>query len=307
MSPQSVFDTASRGAQLIGELSWVLLIGGALIFIFVMVLTVRAVWSGPQRIHADRWVLGGGVIFPVVVLTALLLYGFSIGGSLTPHENMQAMQVQVIGKRWWWEVRYTGPDGRSQVITANELHLPVGCNVDLLLTTDNVIHSFWVPALAGKVDMIPGHRNRLMIETHREGTFRGQCAEYCGDQHAQMAFEVVVTSPDAFRSWLERESQPAVEPVNDLLRTGRDAFFRGGCNVCHTIRGTPANGNLGPDLTHVGGRRTLASGILPNHRGTLAGWVADAQSLKPGSLMPSMSVYTGDELRALAAYLESLK
>jgi cytochrome c oxidase subunit 2 len=192
-------------------------------------------------------------------------------------------------------------------VLANELHLPVGGVVDLTLTTADVIHSFWVPALAGKVDMIPGHRNRLVMHPSREGIYRGQCAEYCGDQHARMALEVVVQSPQAFGAWLAREATPAAEPATGEQARGRAAFFRGGCATCHTIRGTSAAGQLAPDLTHVGSRRMIAAGTLRNHRAALAGWIAGSQAIKPGNLMPSMAVFEGDELLALASYLESLK
>jgi cytochrome c oxidase subunit 2 len=192
-------------------------------------------------------------------------------------------------------------------VLANELRLPTGCVADITLSTGDVIHSFWVPALAGKVDMIPGHENRLIVHANREGVFRGQCAEYCGAQHAQMAFWVVVQPPEEFRRWLAHQARPAAEPTDEFLRVGRQAFFRGGCQECHAIRGTAATSTVGPDLTHVGGRLSLAAGALDNHIGAMAGWIADAQTVKPGSLMPSTRTLSGRELRAVAAYLESLQ
>jgi cytochrome c oxidase subunit 2 len=204
-------------------------------------------------------------------------------------------------------VRYESPDGNGAVVLANELRLPANCMVELRLRTTDVIHSFWVPALAGKVDMIPGRENRLLIDARHEGVYRAQCAEYCGTQHARMALEVIVTSPEAFRQWLAREARPAAEPSDSLRGRGRDLFLAGGCGTCHTIRGTGASGTLGPDLTHVGNRRTLAAGTLRNHVGTMAAWIVGAQTLKPGSLMPSMPVYSGEELQAVAAYLSGLE
>jgi cytochrome c oxidase subunit 2 len=307
MHPQSIFEPASRAAELMENAALVLFIGGAAIFVFVMVLVVWGAMSGPKEIDRRRWIVLGGIAFPVVVLTCLLIYGLGLGAALSHDPQLQAMRIEVIGKRWWWEVRYETPNGSGWTVLANELHLPVGCVAELTLTTSDVIHSFWVPALAGKVDMIPGHRNRLVLHANREGVYRGQCAEFCGDQHAKMAFEVVVESPEAFRAWLARQVAPAAEPVTALHERGRDAFFQGGCATCHTIRGTTAAGQLGPDLTHVGSRRTIAAGVLRTHRASLAGWIVGAQTVKPGNLMPSMGVYDGEELLALSAYLVSLQ
>jgi cytochrome c oxidase subunit 2 len=292
------------------QVALVLFIGGGLILLLVMVLVLRAAFSGERKINARTWLLGGGVVFPVVVLTLLLVYGLRVGSQLSHAghgEAADAMRIDVIAKRWWWEVRYHSPDGLSSTVLANELHLPTGSSADLRLTTTDVIHSFWVPALAGKVDMIPGHSNRLVVHATREGVYRGQCAEYCGSQHARMALNVVVEPPQEFQQWLARQRASAIEPDNDLLRAGQAAFFKGGCHVCHTIRGTDARGQLGPDLTHAGSRLTLAAGTLVNHRGAMAGWISGTQAIKPGALMPTMNVFDGPELRALSAYLESLE
>jgi cytochrome c oxidase subunit 2 len=170
-----------------------------------------------------------------------------------------------------------------------------------------VIHSFWVPSLAGKVDMIPGHRNRLVLRADEPGVHRGQCAEYCGGQHALMAIFVVVQSEADFQRWRVHQAREAAEPADEFLARGRAAFMRGGCAECHTVRGTEARGDLGPDLTHVGSRRSLAAGVLHNHVGTMAGWIAGTQAIKPGSLMPDSRAYDGAELRALAAWLKSLE
>ena len=179
--------------------------------------------------------------------------------------------------------------------------------MELELLTADVIHSFWVPSLAGKVDMIPGRSNRLVLRADEPGVFRGQCAEYCGAQHALMAFHVVVQAPADFQLWLEREAQSAPLPADTWLAEGYALFLRGGCQQCHTVRGTPARGTMGPDLTHVGARRALAAGVLDNHIGTMAGWIAGAQDVKPGNFMPSLNVYTGRELRAVSAWLMSLQ
>jgi cytochrome c oxidase subunit 2 len=301
-----VHPAAGSGAELIHELGVVLYAGGALIFVAVMLLALRAVLARGERIRAEAWVIGGGLVFPVAALTALLVYSFFVGNALPMHRAGAGSRIEVVGKQWWWEVRYEAPNG-APITLANELRIPVGEPVQLALSTSDVIHSFWVPSLAGKVDMIPGRVNTLVITADAPGVYRGQCAEYCGGQHALMAFYVIAQTPEDFRAWLEREAEPAPEPADDFLRLGRDMFFHGDCHECHTIRGTPANGRDGPDLTHVGSRRSLGAGALRNHIGTMAGWIAGAQDVKPGNRMPSMNVYSGRELRALSAWLMSLE
>jgi cytochrome c oxidase subunit 2 len=214
--------------------------------------------------------------------------------------------VQAIGRQWWWDFRYTTPEG-SAIALANELHIPVGQPVEIVLATDDVIHSFWVPALAGKVDMVPGRTNRLVMTAATTGVYRGQCAEYCGLQHALMAFVVVAQPAPQFREWLAAQARPARAPTDAFRRRGQRLFFAARCQECHAIRGTAAEGRSGPDLTHVGSRLTLGAGILDNHAGTMAGWIAGAQDLKRGNAMPSMNVFAGEDLRAVAAYLSGLK
>jgi cytochrome c oxidase subunit II len=204
-------------------------------------------------------------------------------------------------------VRYFPPGADEPVVSANEVRLPAGRPIEVLLRSTDVIHSFWIPKLAGKTDMIPGRVNRMVIQAEAPGVFRGQCAEYCGGPHALMAFYAVAMAPGEFEPWLEQEARPARIPKEAFLAEGRELFLASGCGACHTIRGTPADGQFGPDLTHVGGRLSLGAGILPNNVGTLAGWIADTQHLKPDNLMPSFNIFSGAELRALAAYLESLE
>ena len=305
---QSVVEPAlGSGAALLHELGLVLYVGAALIFIAVMALTLYGVLAPAKRVAAARWVIGGGVVFPVVLLSVLLVYSLFIGNALPMHAPDEALRIHVTGKQWWWEVRYEGVRGAGPIVLANELRIPTGEPVQLRLATSDVIHSFWAPSLAGKVDMIPGRVNDLVLQLSEPGVYRGQCAEYCGGQHALMAFYVIAETPDDFRSWLTRESQPARTPADEFLRLGREMFFAGKCHDCHTIRGTSAAGQDGPDLTHVGSRRSLGAGALRNHIGTMAGWIAGAQDVKPGNAMPSMNVYSGRELRALSAWLESLE
>lgn len=322
---------ANSGAELIDQLGTVLYVGGAAIFVFVMILAVWAVYARGRPINAQRWIVGGGLAFPAVTLTVLLVYSLAVGNALsaigtsnalqlflecfgvggTPTEARPAsdgvMRIHVIGKQWWWEVRYEQPGSAEQVVLANEIRMPTHRAVELVLSSTDVIHSFWAPALAGKVDMIPGRTTRLRLQTSEKGTYRALCAEYCGGQHALMALLVITEDQSDFDAWLARQGQPITAPSDPFLKLGHDAFFKGDCQKCHAIRGTAANAPDGPDLTHVGSRKSLAAGVLNNHIGTMAGWIAGPQDVKPGNKMPETTVFTGTELRALSAWLGSLQ
>jgi cytochrome c oxidase subunit II len=313
---QSTLNASSgSAAELIEQLGTVLYVGAAAILIVVLALALWSVFGAGRPIRERRWVVGGGIVFPSIALTVLLLHSLSVGNALDAlgHASLQVdtdrapLRVHVIGHQWWWEVRYEQAGARTHIVLANELHLPVDSAVELSLSSADVIHSFWVPALAGKVDMIPGRTTRLVLKSSAPGRFRGQCAEYCGGQHAWMALFVVAESRQRFDAWLARQARPVETPADPFLKLGYDAFFKGGCDKCHAVRGTPATAQLGPDLTHVGSRESLAAGMLDNHVGTMAGWIAGAQDVKPGNLMPSMAVYSGRELRAVSAWLESLE
>lgn len=304
---QWVLSTAGPHAELIGELTWVLVIGSTAIFVLVMALVLYALKAGPSPITARRWLIGGGIAFPALVLAALLVYALIVTNELAAHATDSASTIRVTGKRWWWEVRYAHPDGSRAIVTsANEIHVPTGRDVTLLLDTDDVIHSFWVPSLSGKVDMIPGRVNQLVLRAERAGIYRGQCAEYCGAQHAHMALYVVAHEPAEFERWLEREARPAAADMPAPAQRGRALFTSAGCAQCHSVRGTSAAGELGPDLTHVASRLSLAAGLLDNSAGNMAGWIANAQALKPGNLMPSSNV-SPEDLHALTAYVRSLE
>lgn len=309
---QSALEAWSEGADKLLEITWVLFIGGGLIFVVVIAVAALAV-AGPPRLRASlashRWVVGGGIVFPTVVLTALLLYTFFATSSFSRGDTAagNGMRVEVTGELWWWRVRYLDAQGGLLLETANEIHIPAGEQVELVLVSDNVIHSFWVPNLAGKLDMIPGHVNRMRIDARAPGVYRGQCAEYCGAQHARMAFHVVAHAPEDFRRWLQAQQAPARAPATPQLQQGLALFEQNRCGVCHSVRGTAAQGQLGPDLTWVGQRAWLAAGTLPNNEGTLAGWIADPQHLKDGALMPANRQFSGEELRALAGWLWSLR
>jgi cytochrome c oxidase subunit 2 len=212
--------------------------------------------------------------------------------------------IQVTGHQWWWQVGYP----EAEVTTANEIHIPVGEPVQVDVTSGDVIHSFWVPQLQGKIDMIPGHINRTWLQADQPGTYRGQCAEFCGDQHAFMVVLVVADPPDQYNAWLENQRQAASPPTDSVAQQGVQTFARVGCITCHTIRWgtTAAGGTLGPDLTHVASRRMLAAGALANTPGNMAGWIANPQSIKPGSDMTNLSL-NADDLQSLLALMEGLK
>jgi cytochrome c oxidase subunit 2 len=214
------------------------------------------------------------------------------------------LTVEVTGHQWWWEVRYPDTDPERVFTTADEIRIPAGEPVEVRLIGADVIHSFWVPALMGKTDMIPGQVNRTWIEAEKPGTFRAQCAEYCGAQHARMALLVVSMPPEEFRAWRERQLAPAPEPATEAARTA-EATFVARCGLCHTVRGTRAGGRLGPDLSHLMTRKTLAAATLPNTTGHLFGWIADPQTVKPGSRMPRIGL-SGPELQAIGSFLATL-
>jgi cytochrome c oxidase subunit II len=309
--PQSAMGGQGDVASRILEVTWVLFIGGGLIFL-VVVLVGLAALAGPASVRAwvsrRSFVLGAGVVFPVVVLTVLLAYTFGVAAGLVRAQaEPAAVRVHVTGEMWWWRVRYLDASGAMLMETANEIRIPAGQPVDVQLSSQDVIHSFWVPNLAAKLDMIPGKVNKQRLHAREPGVYRGQCAEFCGAQHANMAFIVVVQPAAEFEGWLKASASPAAEPATELARRGQALFAQSRCTVCHTIRGTPADGRLGPDLTHVGSRLSLGAGTLPNGAGALAGWISDPQHVKPGVRMPGYRLESGEDLRALAAYLEGLR
>lgn len=308
--PPPVFDPAGPFAGSITTLSWILLAMGLLVLGLVLFFLYVAL-SGKSRFRAKlggtRMVWLGGIAFPVVVLTVLLVYGLMLTRSLSAPIGEGELRVRVTGEMWWWRVAYLDRQGGAALLDANELHIPVGQRVVLELESADVVHSFWVPRLSGKLDMVPGRRNLMRIQADEPGVFGGQCAEYCGGPHALMGFVVIAHPEDEFAQWMARRRAPSAAPAGRVASEGEALFQSAGCAACHRIAGTPANGLAGPDLTHVGSRRTLGAGILPNNRGTLMGWIGDSQAIKPGNRMPAYSVLSGDELRSLAIYLEGRK
>ncbi|HEX2864332.1 MAG TPA: cytochrome c oxidase subunit II [Deinococcales bacterium] len=252
-----------------------------------------------------RWVgvvLIGGAAVPAVVLAVLMSVNVATEHASAAASGPPVMTIQVIGHRWWWEVVYP----KQGFSTANEIHIPVGQPVRLLLNSDDVIHSFWVPELAGKTDMIPGQTNEMLLQANRAGVYRGQCAELCGEEHAKMAFIVQAQAPGSFNTWLQAQAQEAPVPTTDEERQGQQVFLSSACVYCHAVRGTNASSRFGPDLTHLMSRSTLGAGTIPNTLANLAGWVVDSQSIKPGNKMPPMYM-DSKQLHALLQYLKLLQ
>jgi cytochrome c oxidase subunit 2 len=305
--PQSAFVTAGRDAEQIDRLFVVMTAGALILWVAVVGLAVYAIRTRSPLTQraANLLIIGGGVALPTVVLGALLAYGLPMLPAILSLPPDDGLRIHVTGKQWWWRVEYVTPTG--VVEAANEVRLPVGRRVQLQLESRDVIHSFWVPSIAGKMDMIPGRVTRIALEPTRTGTFRGACAEYCGASHAKMAFETVVMEPGAFAAWLEaqyRSAQPSTDP---LAARGQAAFTAHGCTACHTVRGIAAAGRIGPDLTHVGSRLGLAAGTLSNDPDAFAAWITQTDTLKPGAHMPAFRTLAPQELSALAAFLESLQ
>jgi cytochrome c oxidase subunit 2 len=242
-----------------------------------------------------------GVVAPAIILTTVFLVSARDLNALSAPVKTDAMTVSVIGHDWWWEVRYP----QQHVVTANEIHIPTGRPVLLHLSTSDVIHSFWVPQLSQKTDMIPGKTNRLVLQADRPGIYRGQCAEFCGLEHARMSFLVIADTPSQFDSWIGTESQPVATSTGAAAQ-GKRVFLNSTCVGCHTIQGTSAVATDGPDLSHFGSRHTIAANTVPNTRGNLAAWIEDPQGIKPGALMPPAVVGPG-QLQALVTFLEGLK
>jgi cytochrome c oxidase subunit II len=305
--PPPVLDPAGPYAGSIAVLSWVLL-GMAVVVLGIVLAALWVALFGKQRLRRRLggqtviWV--GGIVFPLVVLTGLLIYGLSLTRNLTQPAPPGAMRIQVTGEMWWWRVAYLDGQGQAWMWDANEIHIPTGTTVELELRSADVIHSFWVPRLSGKLDMIPGRTNVMKIRADQPGVYGGQCAEYCGGPHALMGFVVVAHPPEHFALLMAARQAVVAPDVPADNGRGAQIFASAGCAACHRIAGTPYNGMAGPDLTYVGTRQTLGAGILPNNRGTLMGWIGNAQAIKPGNRMPPYTVLPAEDIRDLALYLE---
>jgi cytochrome c oxidase subunit 2 len=280
-----------------------------LIWIAVIILTIWAALTPPESHNHRRsnfLIIGGGALLPMILLVVLLIYGLAPLPSLLAPAPEGSLKVMVSGEQWWWRVRYRTPDGNA-VVLANEIRLPLGEPVEFRLESPDVIHSFWIPSLAGKMDMIPGRVTRLALTPTKTGVFRGACAEYCGTSHALMSFYVVVHEKEAFERWLAHQQTAALSPRAAAAARGQELFIASGCGACHTIRGTLAKGVIGPDLTHVGSRLSIGAGALPTTREALVRWIGRTDHVKPGVIMPAFGMLPQEHLQALALYLEGLK
>jgi cytochrome c oxidase subunit 2 len=311
----STLDPASHESGMIASTTWWLVGASTVIYAVVCAAMVAATSRHRDRstssvdlsAASERMIVWYGAIIPGAILVALFVLTLTAMHRYPATISRRAVTYHVTAHQWWWDVAWVDALSGRAMHSANEIHVPVGTPVRISLTTDDVIHTFWVPQLQGKIDLIPGDTNEIRFTALRAGVYRGQCAEFCGAQHAHMAFVVVAEPVDSFAQWMASEEAPAAEPYDSATRRAQQLVVSGPCGICHTIRGTTASGTIGPDLTHIGSRLTLAAGELPNNVGTMEAWITNAQSLKPGVAMPSMRLFTGDQLRAVAAYLEGLR
>lgn len=260
----------------------------------------------PDHEHHMTRGLTWAIAATIVILLVFFVYDLSVGRTLSPVPVAHPLTIEVTGKQWWWQLDYADTSAHGRFTTANEVHIPVGEPVLFLLSAQDVIHSMWVPNLAGKKDLIPGYTHSLWFQADTAGIYRGQCAEFCGQQHAKMAMFIVAEPRATYDAWVARQREPAATPTDSVTSRGQEVFLTRSCAMCHSIEGTPAGSHAGPDLTHVASRRTIAAGTLPNTRGALAGWIVDPQRIKPGSKMPPNQLEPKD-LDALLTYLQSLK
>ena len=311
----SVLAPYGADASSTASLAWLMFaIAGIVLLVISALLWISYRRSGIPKKNKDlysndrtylRNVIFGGGIAPIIVLLIVMGLGIRVENISTARRNKSdtGINIEVIGHQWWWEVRYSN----QNFATANEIHIPVGQPVTVHVTSADVIHSFWVPQLHGKIDLIPGQTNTITLETDQAGVYRGQCAEFCGVQHAHMAFLVIAQKPEDFQAWLAGENKTSTQPkVGSLEQEGQQAFLGSACVYCHTIAGTNASGTLGPDLTHLASRQTIGADLLPNTSGNLAGWILNSQTLKPGNHMPPMDL-NGVQVQAMLAYLGTLK
>jgi cytochrome c oxidase subunit II len=306
---QSALEPAGRDAERIADLFWGMTIGAVIIWLGFVALMIYSGYFARREYTvkaATLLVIGGGIVFPTFVLTGLLSYSLTLLPSFLDPAPEGSLKILVTGEQWWWRVRYYRADGQA-VDVANEIRIPVGAPVEFELESPDVIHSFWIPSLGGKMDMIPGRKTRLRLEPTKAGIFRGVCAEYCGTSHALMAFWVVVEEKEKFDQWLDEQAKPASSSEGSSANVGRESFLANGCGACHTVRGTAADGVVGPDLTHAGSRLSVGAGVLANNADSFRHWIAHTNDKKPGVRMPAFGMLPPDQLQALAVYLESLK
>jgi cytochrome c oxidase subunit II len=312
-SRQSILTTHSRPAHNIALLWWWMLAAAVIVFLGAIVLLFMSYlrrkvpglpFVGEREWVAQAMVLVFGIGVPLVALVALFAVAdiYLVGQTSAPAKRTTSMTINVIGHQWWWEVHYPG----TGVVTANEIHIPVDTRINLVATTADVIHSFWVPSLNRKIDMIPGRRNRILLESNQVGVFRGQCSQFCGFQHAHMSMRVFAQTPARFRAWLADERKPGATPSGAAAQRGRQEFMSDQCASCHTIAGTPARGLIGPNLTHLATRTSLAADMIPNDPYWLKRWIRNPQAIKPGDRMPDLGLPRA-QINDIVAYLDQLK
>jgi cytochrome c oxidase subunit 2 len=307
-APDSVLDPVGPEAAQIAGLTWFMIVLGGLLWLatvgfLVLALRHRAHREPRASQHgAKAFIAVWGVVVPVLVLPAVFAYSLVVGVDVSRPPPAGALTIEVVGHQFWWEVHY--PD--ADVVTANQVHVPVGRPVRLEMTSEDVIHSLWVPPVAGKMDLVPGRPTTMSFQVDEAGTYLGKCAEFCGIQHARMQFVLVAQPPQEFEEHLLGLRQASATPETDLEEAGRDVFVSAGCGQCHRVEDVSEGADFAPDLTHLASRDTIAAGLLENTRGNLAGWILDPQALKPGVRMPPNNV-DGEDLQALLAYLESLE
>lgn len=314
---QSVLDPSGPQADSAARLWWIAFGIAATVYAITIGTLLWTAWRAHRRTRAGmkpppgaprimRRAVAGAVGVTVATLLVFIFFDFGAGESLHAPARSNYLTLRVTGHQWWWEVEYADTVAHGRVTTANEIHIPVGQPVRLELSANDVIHSLWIPELAGKRDLVPGYHRTMWLEADSAGVYRGQCAEFCGLQHAHMALYVMADPPDRFRAWLDNQRRPAMPPADSLAARGELVFLGAQCPLCHSIGGTAAYGSVGPDLTHLASRTTIAAGTLRNTRGNLAGWILDPQRIKPGNDMPP-SRFDARDLEALLAYLETLK
>jgi cytochrome c oxidase subunit 2 len=314
---QSALDPKGPAACELARLIWFFTGLCTVVWILVMIVVVISLFrrrlpaGDPLALNAasergKTMVVIAALGVTAVILIGLTLLSFFANRTLAAIGSDAALTIRVTGHQWWWEVRYENAQPSRILTTANEIHIPAGESVRLLLTSADVIHSFWIPSLAGKLDLIPGHMNVLDIKADKPGVYRGQCAEFCGAQHANMGTFIIADPRPKFDAWLNDQLQSAAVPTSAEAKAGEKLFLKHACVMCHKISGTKAGGTVAPDLTHIASRQTLAAGTLTMSRGNLAAWIADPQGIKPGSNMPVVAL-SGDELNAIVSYLEGLK
>jgi cytochrome c oxidase subunit 2 len=308
-------NSAGPQAGRIQSLGWYFFIVAGIVFLIVISVLAWAIRVSTRRTapmedkDTERRVarnVGIATALTAVILLTSLVYSIWTGREVGSLPRKSAITIEVTGHQWWWELRYMDTTASRQVTGANEIHIPVGEPIQIIGKSSDVIHSLWIPNLHGKKDLVPGHTTSMWIQADSAGIYRGQCAEFCGLQHAKMALWVVAEPKDKYLQWYESQLASPSEPTDSLLASGKKVFLKSGCVMCHEIGGTMARSHVGPPLTHVGSQMTLAAGSIPNTKGYLAGWILDPQRIKPGARMPPNSIAPAD-LQALLAYLQSLK